>query len=412
MHNIHRDASRFAIDHELLLKLRKERGLTQAQVAQGANVSLSTYRRYESGLGRRSLALQRVDLYENLRDLCQFFELDSPQALLLAVDAPPAAPGPGSTALHDPPKPDSPFLVHRPLERAAHFYGREALLRTLFSFWQRAPLSSVALYGPLGSGKTSLLRQLQHLAARRGLRADQQARWLPPPGTPRFALLDFDEPRLKTQGGLLQELAARLNLPAAPRDLDELLLSVAAHLREPTVLLCDHLDAALTSRAVLGGLDDVLWAALRALLCNHSRGLLAVVITTRRPLRELLRAGGRASSLLALCRAQVVEPLDEAAARALLARSPLPFTEEDTRWLLEVSGRWPRQLQLCGEHRLRALYDDNPSWHESARRELALCHVPAAAHASPRRRHHARSTSAAPLRLSRAAHARCVATHR
>lgn len=351
------------INSEKLLRLRKERGLTQEQVAQGARVSLSTYRRYESGQLRSRVATSRVDMHENLRDLALFFDLERLEDLLIPDDR-----------MVEPPPP--PFLVHRPLDRPDQFYGRAGILRTLFGWWQQAPLTSVVLIGPRVSGKTSLLRHLVHLAGGGGLRPDQDAPWLPQPGRLRVLVCDFTDPRLCRPAGLLRHLSATLCLPAeAGRELDSFIDAAMAAVRGPTLVLFDHLEAVLPPSGAGDLVRDALWDGLRALTCNYTGGQLAFVGAAQRVPCAPCCPGDRAWSFFSLFRTLVLGPLSREEALALMTRSPLPFPEGEVEWLLHASGRWPRLLQIGCDHLLRALLDGQgraaPGWREEALREMA-----------------------------------------
>ena len=56
--------------HENLLRLRKQRDLTQPQVAEGAGLSLRGYQNYERGLREPSLSavITLADFYDNSLD--------------------------------------------------------------------------------------------------------------------------------------------------------------------------------------------------------------------------------------------------------------------------------------------------------------------------------------------------------
>ena len=72
------------IKHELIKKLRLQRGLRQLDVAADLEVDERTYRRYESGqvnIGRADTSFTKQ--YEILRDLAAFYNLDSPEELIV-----------------------------------------------------------------------------------------------------------------------------------------------------------------------------------------------------------------------------------------------------------------------------------------------------------------------------------------
>lgn len=130
----------------------------------------------------------------------------------------PPAPGP------------SPFVVGPPIAHPRAFFGRERELKRLFNLLKRSPLQNAAIIGPRRSGKTSLLQYLQTITTtpRDQVRPDQRADWLPQPERYRWIFVDFQDPRLGSQEGLLRHLLASLELPVPdPCDLEHFLDSVA-----------------------------------------------------------------------------------------------------------------------------------------------------------------------------------------
>src|SRR5688572_20735462 len=153
-------------NHELLLRVRLDLGLTQEQAAEGLGVDVRTYRRYETGAVNEG---GRFDVRHPtrrglLRRLCQEFGVDDEAGWLMAgpgdgVDAapgpPPAPPAPSPLPLASAPR-----HVH-PLPRARHFTGRAALLDRLRS-WDEdegAPERVLCLVAVGGAGKTALVER-------------------------------------------------------------------------------------------------------------------------------------------------------------------------------------------------------------------------------------------------------------
>ncbi|HEU4407052.1 MAG TPA: NACHT domain-containing protein [Polyangiaceae bacterium] len=176
-----------SFDHELLLRVRLDLGLTQEQAASALGVDVRTYRRYEGGAVNEGgeFQVRHAARRRLLRKMCEEFGVASESDWLkgpadgapkVAAEPPVEAearaegPAPGPRADEGPapspaPRPDEakawqPCYAH-PLQRAPHFVGRADLLASLEA-WHRGPEPTprvVAIVGVGGSGKTALVER-------------------------------------------------------------------------------------------------------------------------------------------------------------------------------------------------------------------------------------------------------------
>lgn len=266
-----------------------------------------------------------------------------------------------------------PFIVGVPITQPQHFFGRERELTRLFNLWKRLPLQNGAIIGPGRSGKTSLLQHLCRISTTpvAHLRRDQRADWLPHPERYQWVFVDFHDPRLSSRAGLLRYLLVHLGLTVpTPCELEPFLDVVTEHLHAPTVILLDNLDVALQRYTAL---DNAFWEALRALATTQVEGHLAFVLAARERPDEMARRQGISSPFFNIFGYTAsLGPLTEREARALIASSPVPFSDPDVAWLLERSKGWPLLLQILCRERLQALEDGDTgsAWQVEGLRQL------------------------------------------
>jgi hypothetical protein len=147
-----------------------------------------------------------------------------------------------------------------------------------------------------------------------------------------------------------------------PCDLECFLDVVSDHLTRPTIVLFDEIGVALARCPTL---DDAFWESLRSLATNQTGGRLAFVLSAHESPQKLAQNGGLGSPFFNIFGyTATIGALTEPEARQLLAASPIPFSEADTAWILEKSGRWPIALQILGRERLLALEEgeSGDSW--------------------------------------------------
>jgi serine/threonine protein kinase len=269
-------------------------------------------------------------------------------------------------------RPD-PFIAGPPIADPRQFFGRQREIKRLFNLWRRPPLQNAAIIGPTRSGKTSLLHYLKNILTARELRPDQRSDLIADPGRYRFLLVDFQDPRMGTQEGLLRHLLRGLGLRApATVDLESFMAEVAEQLQSPTIILFDEIGVAVQRYREL---DTAFWEGLRALAINAVGGNLGFVLASNRPPHELsqqLHDGGSPFFNI-FGYSATLGPLTEPEARQLIASAPLPFAEADIQWILEQSGLWPLLVQILARERLHALHegDKGAEWRGDALRQLA-----------------------------------------
>lgn len=281
----------------------------------------------------------------------------------------------GNGALHSQLAPAdelSPFIVGPPVTHPRSFFGRDSELNYLFSLWKRFPFQHAAVVGRRRSGKTSLLHYLRQITttAPTHLRPGQRADWLPRASSYRWVFVDFQDARMRHPEKLLRHILLSLSLPLPPVcDLHTFMDVVSQHVRTPTIILMDELEAALTSPE----LDRQFWWSLCSLGSHHLHSQFAFVLTAQTTPAHLASEQPAASTFLNLFgHLLTLGPLTDAAARDLIASSPQPFAPADSEWLLTHSGRWPALLQMLCDARLRALEEgeEGEAWKEEGLRRI------------------------------------------
>ncbi|RMG90010.1 MAG: ATP-binding protein, partial [Chloroflexi bacterium] len=268
----------------------------------------------------------------------------------------------------------SPFIAGPPITHPAQFFGRQRELRRIFNLFRQIPLQNAAILGPRRSGKTSFLYYLKQITQtnQNELRPDQLAHHTALPPNLNWVLVDFQDPRLGTQQGLLRYLLEQLSLPVPePCDLPAFLDVMTDHPLSPTIILLDEIGVAL---ARYPELDDAFWESLRSLATTMLQGRLGFVLTSPQPPEQLAQHSGMGSPFFNIFGySAVLGPFTEDEARQLIASSPIPFPEEDIAWILAESGRWPFLVQILCRERLLALAEGEtgPEWREEARQQIA-----------------------------------------
>lgn len=270
-----------------------------------------------------------------------------------------------------------PFRPGRPIGHPQSFFGRSEHLKSIFSWWQRAPLHNVALLGSRLSGKTSLVRHLLHLSLGQELRPEQQREWHPRASGLKFVLVDFEDARLHRESALLRYLLEQMELPVPQIcDMDHFFEVVSVHLHRSTVILLDHIGTALARRSDMADrekiLGDLFWDSLRALTCNYTNGKLAFLLAAHELPSKLAHRYNRSSSFFSMFRTLNLGPLEDHEARELIASSPIEYPNSEIDWLLEVTGRWPRLLQVACDHRFAAIAEGSADakWKNSVLRDI------------------------------------------
>ncbi|MFN8422788.1 MAG: ATP-binding protein [Anaerolineae bacterium] len=247
---------------------------------------------------------------------------------------------------------DNPFTPHAPADISV-FVGREREIDLIFGHVMAAQRGNVAICGPLGSGKSSLLQHVSHpeVAARFGAAA------------PTLTMLNVDVQSVTpfTFEGFWRRVArliARYPGPAA---------TALAPLAAAPIVDLIAVETALDDMDDRGGvlvllLDEFEWAvhaaspeeaaecrhflAQTATLARRTPRNLALVVATERPLHEVTREieSWRGSPFATLFTTVALKPLSDDHARVLLGRADhaaVRVDDADATLILEPSGGHP-----------------------------------------------------------------------
>ena len=247
------------------------------------------------------------------------------------------------------------------------------MLKRLFNLLKTHPLQNAAIIGQRRSGKTSLLNYLRRITTTPTiqLRPGQKADWLPHPETYRWIFVDFQDVRMASRERLLGYLLESMQLPVPhPCDLENFMDRFCGQVKIPTIILMDEVGVGLQRCPEL---DDGFWESLRALATNQADGNLAFVLSTPESPIDLAHHTGHSSPFFNIFGyTTTLGPLKEPEARELIASSPIPFSEEDTAWIVEHSGGWPILLQILCRERLFSLEEEDLSddWQEEGLEQI------------------------------------------
>jgi hypothetical protein len=255
---------------------------------------------------------------------------------------------------------ENPFVPHTPAPTDA-FVDREREVELIFGHLKAVQRGNVAVSGPLGIGKTSLLRYVADpaVAAAHGLHQSTHAivyldtQSVTPFGADRFwrrvvRLLERAE---------IRELAAPvsrlLERPAIDvLDLEEFLDALSDQ-DVALVLLLDEFEWALQAGTPEAESESRNFLAQLASLARRAPRVLALVVATSDPLPDVVRVinAWRGSPFPTIFTSVVLKPLGRAEADHLLDRaldgSEVPFGEEDRKLLYSLSGGQPAALQAA-----------------------------------------------------------------
>jgi hypothetical protein len=264
----------------------------------------------------------------------------------------------------------SPFVVGPPITEPRQFFGREYLLKRIFNIWGSIPLQHIAIVGLKRSGKTSLLHYLRRIidTPKEQLRHGQRNNWLTPGY--QWVFVDFQDPRMCYQEGLLRHLLIELDMPVPdPCDLINFMEITDQYLEIPTLILLDEISVGLESPE----LDEQFWWGLRSLGSNHAGGNIGFLLTAQESPEQLMLDDNRPSPFFNIFGHVLnLGPLTEPEALALIVNSPRPFSEQDIAWILEQSGRWPALIQILCHTCLLALEEETPReiWQKEALKRM------------------------------------------
>lgn len=299
---------------------------------------------------------------------------------------PPATPNASARAA------GNPFTPHAPVAPAL-FVGREREVDLIFGHILTAQRGHVALSGPLGSGKSSLLQYVAHpdVAARYGAVAPAVTMlYVDLHSVTPFTFEAFWRRVARLVGRTHGSAAAAIAPLAESADLDlvavELALDALADRGGVLVLLLDEFEWAMHA----GTADEAAacrhFLAQMASLARRSPRNIALVVATARPLHEATRdiASWRGSPFATLFTSLVLKPLSPDHVHQLLSHAALAdiaVDDGDARLILELSGGHPTVVQAGAfaliHGRLAGL--DRAGLHDAVRTAVADLHLEALA---------------------------------
>lgn len=255
---------------------------------------------------------------------------------------------------------ENPFAPHAPAMPTA-FVNRDREVDLIFSHIRSAQRGNVAVNGPLGMGKTSLLRYVADpsVGERYGVSA------------PTFQLIAVDIQSVTpfSADRFWRRVAQRLTrlgnpglLPAAQRmvdhgavdvvDIEELLDAIADE-GMVLVLLLDEFEWALSADNAEAEATSRDFLAQTASLVRRSPRVLSLVVATTEPLPDVTRVieSWRGSPFATVFTSVTLKPLSLADTNQLLDRAlhdcAVRFTADDRVHLFDLSGGQPAALQAA-----------------------------------------------------------------
>ncbi|MCV6636531.1 ATP-binding protein [Candidatus Albibeggiatoa sp. nov. NOAA] len=286
----------------------------------------------------------------------------------------------------------NPFITGQPV-RYGNFYGRQAILESLFSLWRgfpQTPMQNAAIIGDKRSGKTSLLmylRDIVNLGAASGkLRENQRVDWLSQDKGYNFIFVDFQDARLCNQKRLLSYILQNMQLELDPEILSlenssDVLVDftniVEDHLNKPTIILLDEFNA-IVNRCP-EELDNNFWESLRSLSNNllDPQYLGFVLAANKSPhiiAEELNKSAefGVSPFFNIFGKSIVLGHLERHEAEELIASSPSRFSQTDIDFICDITQCQPFYVQKACQTRLDALMFNTGDWKKSVESFMQL----------------------------------------
>ncbi|WP_353572666.1 ATP-binding protein [Candidatus Albibeggiatoa sp. nov. BB20] len=279
----------------------------------------------------------------------------------------------------------NPFITGQPV-RYGNFFGRQAILESLFSLWRgfpNTPMQNAAIIGDKRSGKTSLLMYLRDIvnsgAASGKLRDGQHTDWLPSDKGYNFIFVDFQDARLCNKKRLLSYILQNMRLDAEPQILslensNDVLADftdiVEKYLKKPTIILLDEFNA-IVSRCP-DELDNNFWESLRSLSNNilDPQYLGFVLAANKSPhiiAQELNKSAefGVSPFFNIFGKSISLGNLERNEAEELIAISPYHFSSSDINFICEITDCQSFYVQKACQTRLDALMFNTGDWRKT-----------------------------------------------
>ena len=247
----------------------------------------------------------------------------------------------------------------------AQFMGRTKEVNHILNWLKQSPMQDGIIIGPRRSGKTSLMRYLEHTL--------KHGHTSLPAGTAyRVLSIDFSLSRLCQIQTLLKHilLGLQLDVPASC-DLETFMDIVTSCncWQTPTVFIMDEVDLGLKSSE----LTTAFWNNLRYLVNNVTDGNLAFLLTCTANPADIAQQVGKTSHFFTILKTVALGPLTEPEARALIHATHTTFSDDDAAWILTQSQCWPVTVQTLCHEKWMALEqaETGDGWREPALAQLA-----------------------------------------
>jgi DNA-binding XRE family transcriptional regulator/energy-coupling factor transporter ATP-binding protein EcfA2 len=315
-----------------------EVGLSDARLAWKVGVSRHTIIRWRTG------EVKQPSKCDKVREVAKVLKLTSLQRheLLLAAGC--------QDEVEDKLIP----VVGKPVISPKQLFGQQAVLERIKRVWSKIHLENIALIGPRGSGKTSLLHYLENITTATSLRPNQPKgwdNWLP--NGFQFAIINFHDPGMCHPETLIRDVLEQLNLPIPDVCDLECFANILKRVETQTIIMMDEIGAGLKS----SDLDANFWYNFR-FLTGHCANL-GFFVTAREPIEVLAKNEGKPSPFFNLFgNILALEPFTKSEALEFLDYCPKTLFDEDREWMLNVldkTGYWPVLLQHLCDERLLAL---------------------------------------------------------
>lgn len=260
------------------------------------------------------------------------------------------------TTLHRLRAADNPFTPHAPAVHSM-FVGRDREIDLIFGHLLAAQRGNVAVSGPLGSGKSSVLQYIAHpeIAARYGaLPSSTLLQYVDVQSVTPFTFEAFWRrvARLagRTPGAAAASLAPLADTPILDLIAVEIVLDDLADKGGVLVLLLDEFEWAVHAASAEEAAQCRHFLAQMASLARRTPRNLAMVVATERPLHELTREieSWRGSPFATLFTTLVLKPLSAEHTLSLLSHATtaaVRMDDADALLILELSGGHPTVVQ-------------------------------------------------------------------
>ncbi|RKZ79243.1 MAG: hypothetical protein DRR19_25265 [Candidatus Parabeggiatoa sp. nov. 1] len=335
----------------------------------------------DSGIGNAILA-RRIDVSRHTIRRWRRGEIKSPSCdkiretvAVLKLPPPQQAELLRAAGCEDKPTANLIPVISKPIMSPNQFFGREEVLSRIQRAWyNKSSIENVAIIGPRGSGKTSLLHYLKEVTtayAKKDLRADQPKGWSYGwclEGF-QFAMIDFQDSRMYQPDILARCILEQLQLEVPNPCSLECLTAHLKQLEKPTVIMIDEIEKGLKAPT----LDAAFWYNLRSAsaTCHH----FALLASARESFEQLVQDEGKSSPLFNLFgHVAKLDPFTLDEAYEFLHYFPKALSQADKDWIVETSHRWPVLLQILCDQRLLAFKNEQPEaiWKTEALNRISI----------------------------------------